>query len=311
MILDDETELPDERLRLMLLTCHPALNPDAQVALILRLVAGLTTEEIAAAFLCPTPTIAQRITRAKAKIRTAGIPMSVPKDIGPRLERVLEVVYLTFNEGYLSRTDSQDPLRVDLCESAISLLDVVVTLSPEHAEAHGLLALCRFQHARRDARFRGGTMVLLPDQDRTQWHVDEIRVGNAALAAAMQQRQPGRFQMEALIASFQANARTAEDVDWVQIVALYDQLAAMYPSPIVELNRAAAVASADGPNAGLAALERVSGLEDLYLYHAIRGELLSRSGNTDAAKVALGQALELARNTAERQLLEQRLTDLG
>jgi len=310
MILDDEIELPDERLRLMLLTCHPALNPDAQVALMLRLVAGLTTDEIAAAFLSPTPTVAQRITRAKAKIRTAGIPMSVPNNIDARLERVLEVVYLTFNEGYLSRSESQDPLRADLCESAIALLDVIVDLSPDHAEAHGLLALCRFQHARRDARFQGDAMVLLPDQDRTRWHGDEIRLGNAALATAMRQHSPGRFQVEALIASFQANARTADDVDWPQIVALYDQLAAMYPSPIVELNRAAAVASADGPHAGLAALERVSGIDDLYLYHAIRGELLNRCGDTREAAAALTRALDLTRNSAERRLLEERLANI-
>lgn len=310
MILDDEIELPDERLRLMLLTCHPALNPDAQVALMLRLVAGLTTEEIAAAFLCPTPTIAQRITRAKAKIRTAGIPMSVPRDIRARLDRVLEVVYLTFNEGYLSRSESQDPLRVDLCNSAIALLDVVVDLSPDHAEAHGLSALCRFQHARRDARFSGNVMVLLPDQDRSRWHLDEIQAGNAALSAAMRLHEPGRFQLEALIASFQANARTAEDVDWSQIVALYDQLALMRPSPIVELNRAAAVASADGAPAGMAALDRVTGLDDLYLFHAIRGELLSRNGDTTEAIVAFDRALGLARNPAERHLLEQRLAQI-
>lgn len=297
----------DERLRLLLLCCHPAVAVDAQVALTLRLVGGLTTEEIAAAFLVPTSTLAQRISRAKSKIRRAGIPMSMPDVIDDRLGAVLSVLYLTFNEGYLSRSAGGAVQRVDLCDEAIRLADVVRQLAPDHAEPAGMVALMAFVHARRDARFDGDHLVLLDEQDRSRWQLDEITAANAILAGAMRLMAPGPFQLEALIASHHANARVAADTDWVQIVALYDQLTAVRPSAVVSLNRSVAVAMADGPLAGLRALEAIDQLDDYHLFHAARGELLVRVGERARAVESFRRAHALTDNVAERDHLARRI----
>lgn len=305
-VLDDRrgADLGDERLRLMLLCCHPAVGVDAQVALTLRLVGGLTTEEIAAAFLVPTSTLAQRISRAKTKIRQAAIPMSMPDALDDRLGAVLSVLYLTFNEGYLSRS-AGDVRRVDLCEEAIRLADVVRTLAPEHGEPAGLLALMSFIHARRGARFDGDHLVLLDGQDRSLWQLGEIATANRVLAGAMRLMQPGPFQLEALIASHHANARTAADTDWARIVALYDQLSALRPSPVVSLNRSVAVAMADGPLAGLRALDSIDQLDHYHLFHAARGELLVRVGDIAQARESFRRARQLTDNDAERDHLDR------
>lgn len=311
LINDDVGVEPgDEQLRLTLLCCHPALDLDTQVALTLRLVGGLTTDEIAAAFLVPTPTLAARVTRAKKKIRIANIPMGLPDNIDDRIGAVLAVLYLTFNEGYLSRSGAEAPMRVDLCDEALRLTAVLCGLVPEHAEAQGLYALMRLTHARRHARFNDGELVLLDDQDRTTWELSEIREGNAAMARAMELMQPGLFQMQALIASHHSNARTAADTDWPQIVGLYDQLMSMKPSPVVALNRAAAIAMADGPLSGLKAIESIEGLDDYHLYHATVGELHARAGNTADAVASLQRARDCTQNTAERRHLSERLTAL-
>lgn len=306
LVDDDGVDPDDERLRLLLLCCHPALHQDAQVALTLRLVGGLTTEEIAAAFLVPVPTLAQRISRAKRKIRGAGIPMSLPSNVDDRLGAVLTVIYLIFNEGYLSRSGAASQ-RVDLCAEAIRLARVTVGLIPAHAEPRGLLALMLFVHARRDTRVDGRRLVLLDDQDRTRWHLSEIREANAILGEALGLMQPGRFQLQALIASHHSNARTATDTDWAAIVAIYDQLQAHDPSAVVALNRAAALAMADGPDAGLRELARVEGLDHYHLYHSTHGELLVRSGRTAEAVAAFRRAHELAQNPVERAHLADRI----
>jgi len=313
MLIDrrnDDGPLRDERLRLILLCCHPALAPDSQVALTLRLVGGLSTEEIAAGFLVPTPTLAARITRAKKKIRTAKIPLSEPQHLSERLDAVLAVLYLIFNEGYLSRSGTGEPMRVDLCEESIRLSQVLAGLMPDHSEVHGLVALLGLTHARRDARFVNGEMVLLEDQDRSLWHLPEIRTANAALGYAVRMRRPGRYQIQALIASHHSNARSASDTDWTGIVALYDQLVAMDPSPVVALNRAVSLAMADGPLAGLAALETIEGLDDYHLLHATKGELLSQNGDHQAARASLTRAHELASNPSERHHLATKLARL-
>lgn len=315
LLIDDDGDIPDERLRLVMLCCHPALNSEAQVALTLRLVGGLTTEEIAAAFLVPVPTLAQRISRAKKKIREAGIPLSVPADQAARTAEVLRVLYLTFNEGYLSRSEGEDVARLDLCAEAIRLTRVMAGLVPDNPEVLGLLALELFHHARRNARFAGGAdLVLLGDQDRTQWSLDEIGQGNVVLRDAMQMMQPGPYQLQAVIASHHVNARTAEDTDWSRIAALYAQLEVVAPSSVVSLNRAVAVAMADGPAAGLQLLDGLVSegvIGDYYLFHSARGELLARAGKLGPALEALGRALELTTNAAERRHLERRLADLG
>jgi RNA polymerase sigma-70 factor (ECF subfamily) len=306
LVEDEPGPAVDEQLRLMFLCCHPALGAEAQVALTLRLVGGLTTEEIAAAFLVPTPTLAQRISRAKAKIRGAAIPLSIPMEPASRLHVVLSVLYLVFNEGYLSRGTAVD--RVDLCDEALRLTDVVTDLLPESAEAHGLGALMRFHRARRAGRFTvDDELVLLADQDRTRWDLDEIQSGNRCLRQAMNLREPGSYQVQALIASYHANARTADDTDWTRIVALYEQLRAMDPSPVVALNHATAVAMADGPLAGLRLLNAIDGLADYHLFHATRAELLHRSGAPAEAAVSWERAAELAANPAEQRHIASRL----
>lgn len=305
-------EAADERLRLLLLCCHPALNVDAQVALTLRLVGGLTTPEIAAAFLIPEATLAQRIVRAKSKIRTAGIPLSLPEQLTDRLNTVLAVLYLVFNEGYLAHDDTKDSIRTDLVEEAIRLTRLVAELAPDEPEPPGLLALELFHRSRQASRLDAlGDLVLLDDQDRTTWDRHVIAEGNEVLARAMAMMQPGPYQVQAMIAAHHANARTADDTDWVTISALYAQLDAMSDSPVVRLNRAVAVAMADGPLAGLELLDQIAELDDYHLLWATRGELSRRANRDTDARHAFQRALDLAPNAAERRHLERRLAELG
>jgi RNA polymerase sigma-70 factor (ECF subfamily) len=307
----DEAFVGDEQLRLMLLCCHPALDADTRVALTLRLVGGLTTGEIAQAFLLPEATLAQRIVRAKHKIRAAGIPLSIPTDLADRVSLLVAVLYLIFNEGYLSRGPQHDGIRVDLVNEAIRLTSLATELLPETAELEGLLALELFTHARLSGRTDvAGELVLLADQDRTEWDRHEIDRANAVLSTAMARMQPGPLQFEALIAAHHANPPRAADTDWDAIVILYEQLRAMTNSPVVALNHAAAVAITDGPAHALATLDSVEGLEHYYLFHALRAELLVRAGNPVDAAESFSRALALAVNPAERRHLERRLAAL-
>jgi RNA polymerase sigma-70 factor (ECF subfamily) len=306
----DRSDVGDEQLRLMLLCCHPALDRAAQIALTLRLTGGLTTAEIAAAFLVPEGTLAQRIVRAKRKIRDAGIPLSIPENLGERVDALLTVLYLVFNEGYLSR--SSDGLRVDLMDEAIRLTDAARMLLPGDAEVEGLLALELFTRARTSTRFDdAGELVLLDDQDRTRWDLDSIERANTVLGAAIGRMEPGPFQLQAVVASQHANARTASDTDWPSIVAVYDQLMRVTGSPVVALNRAVAVAMADGPRAGLALLDEIEGLEGYHLYWAARAELLKRAGEPSAAADALLRARAGAVNPAEQRHLDRLLRPPG
>jgi RNA polymerase sigma-70 factor, ECF subfamily len=307
MILDD-SNLGDERLRLLLLCCHPALDRNTQVALTLRLAGGLTTAEIAAAYLVPEITLAQRIVRAKRKIREAAMPLSIPSNLDERVGSLLRVLYLIFNEGYLSR-GSDHTTRIDLLDEAIRLTRQVVGEVPDSAEAEGLLALELFHHARTAGRLDGaGELVLLEHQDRSGWNLTEIAEANARLRVAMARMTPGPYQVQAIIAGHHANARTPDDTDWPAIAQLYAQLARMAPNPVVELNRAVAIGMADGPLAGLAALSRLQGLDDYHLFHATRGELLARAGRP--ALASFERARDTATNEAERRYLIRRITDL-
>ncbi len=302
----DLTALDEGQLRLMLLCCHPALDRDAQVALTLRLVGGLTTTEVAHALLVSEPTMAQRIVRAKRKIRDAAIPMSVPADPAERIDAILTVLYLVFNEGYLSHSDGPT-IRGELTESARRLAIELAGLVPDHAESHGLVALTSFLEARRSTRLdTEGDLVLLEHQDRSKWDLRTIGVGNAALHRAMSLRMPGRFQVEATIAALHANARTADATDWPTIATLYGQLVAMTGSPVVVLNHAVALAMADGPDAGLRRLAELDGLDDYHLRHSTEAELLLRAGHADEAVVAFDRALALGPPEAERRHLERR-----
>jgi RNA polymerase sigma-70 factor (ECF subfamily) len=302
----DHADVGDEHLRLVLLCCHPALDRDTQVALTLRLVGGLTTQEIAAAFLVPEATLAQRIVRAKRKIRDAGIPLSIPAHLDERVDALLTVLYLIFNEGYLSR-GSDDPIRVDLVTEAVRLTRQAAALLPDNAEVEGLLALELFAAARTDSRLADGELVLLEDQDRSTWDLALIDRANRQLVHALGLMQPGPFQVQAVIAAHHANARTAADTDWAAIASAYAQLYAMTGSPVVALNRAVAVSMADGPRAGLALLDAIDGLDDYYLLHAARGELLHRCGEANAATSAFRTARRLANNPAERRHLDRRI----
>ncbi len=311
----EEGTVEDERLRLLLLCCHPALDPAAQVALTLRLVGGLTTTEIASAFLVPEATLAQRIVRAKRKIRDAGIPLSIPARLDERVDVVLGVLYLIANEGYLSRGGDAGPVRVDLTDEATRLTEVLATLVPEHAEVDGLLALVLFHRARLDSRLDpAGELVLLDDQDRSRWDRATIERANAVLHRALVRMTPGPFQVQALIASHHANARTAADTDWAAIEGLYRQLGAMTASPVVALNHAVAVAMADGPQAGLTALDALevghgaAGLGGYHLFHAARGELLLRAGQPVHAGDAFTRARSLTSNPAEQRHLDRRIS---
>jgi RNA polymerase sigma-70 factor, ECF subfamily len=294
----EERTFPDERLELIFTCCHPALAPEAQVALTLRTLGGLATEEIARAFLVPADTMKRRLTRARDKIRTAGIPFSIPADhlLPDRLAAVLAVVYLIFNEGYGGR--------VDLAAEAIRLGRMLAALMPDEPEAHGLLALMLLHDSRRDARFDGDDLVLLEDQDRALWNRAQIGEGRAVLDQALALRGRGPYVLQAAIASVQCD----DLIDWAEVAALYGELGRLTGSPVVELNRAVAIAELEGPEAGLAI---VDGLElDGYLYlHSTRGELLRRLGRGVEARAAYERALELASAEPERRFLGGRLAE--
>lgn len=299
----------DEQLRLMLLCCHPALDRDTQVALTLRLVGGLTTGEIAAALLVPESTLAQRIVRAKRKIRDARIPLSIPRDLSERIDALLGVLYLIFNEGYLARGGAD--VRPDLSAEAIRLTTHLVAIAPASAEAKGLLALALYHHARAESRLdERGDLVMLEDQDRSTWDATLIDRANRILHTATLQMLPGPYQVQAMIAGCHANAPTASATNWTTIAALYASLGRMTSSPVVALNHAVAVAMADGPRTGLALLDGIAGLGAYHLFHATRGELLARADAPEAAREALLRARSLTNNTAEQRHLDHRLTDL-
>jgi RNA polymerase sigma-70 factor (ECF subfamily) len=311
---EDEEGVEDDRLRLIFTCCHPALPADAQVALTLREVCGLTTEEIAHAFLTAPSTLAQRIVRAKGKIRDAGIPYQVPSraDLPDRLASVLHVVYLVFNEGY-SASSGASLTRPDLSAEAIRLGRLLVELLPE-PEALGLLALMLLHESRRLARTSAaGELVLLDDQDRALWSRDHIAEGQALVERALSSRRFGPYALQAAIAAVHAEAPRAAATDWAQIVGLYDVLARADPSPVVELNRAAAVAMRDGPAAGLALIDALlarGDLADYHLAHSARADLLRRLGRSTEARAAYELALGLTRQAPERRFLERRLREL-
>ena len=307
-------EIEDDRLRLVFTCCHPALAPDAQVALTLREVCDLKTEEIAHAFLTPAPTLAQRIVRAKTKIRDARIPYEVPgaAELPERLDAVLRVIYLVFNEGY-SASSGEAVTRADLSSEAIRLGRLLVELLPE-PEAVGLLALMLLQESRRTARMTdSGDLVLLEDQDRTLWNRDFIAEGVELTERALSRGRAGPYALQAAIAAVHAEAATPADTDWRQIVGLYDVLARIDPSPIVALNRAVAVAMRDGAAAGLALVDAILGRGELtgyHLAHAARAELCRKLERLEEARVSYERALELARQAPERRFLQKRLGDV-
>lgn len=308
----DVSQIPDDRLRLIFTCCHPALSLDARVALTLRTLGGLTTPEIARAFLTSEATMAQRLVRAKRKISSAGIPYRVPpaEVLPERVPAVLAALYLIFNEGYHAR---EGPLvRSELCEEAIRLTRVLVRLMPQEPEARGLLALMLLQHARCESRVGpAGDLVLLDDQDRSRWDRSMIAEGLGELERAMQAHRPGPYQVQAAIAALHDRAARPEDTDWPQIVALYTTLAAMSPSPVVELNRAVAVAMADGPGRGLPLVEALEDELDRYhLFHSARADLLRRLHRNSESATAYRRALELATNAQERTFLERRLREV-
>ncbi len=305
--------VPDDQLRLMFLCCHPALSPDAQVALTLRLLGGLDTAEIARAFLVPEATLAQRLVRAKRKLRDNHAPYRVPAaaELPDRLRSVLGAIYLVYNEGHTA-TSGDELGRVDLAAEAIRLGRLLADLMPDEPEAVGLLALMVLTEARRPARTAAdGSIVRLSEQDRSQWNGELIREGHALVRACLRRSRPGPFQIQAAIAAVHADAPTADATDWSQIVALYDQLAALRPDPVVALNRAVALAERDGPRAGLAALASVDrdALTGYQPYHAARADLLARDGRVDDALAAYDRAIALTTNAAERRFLEHRRTE--
>jgi RNA polymerase sigma-70 factor, ECF subfamily len=309
--------IPDDRLRLIFTCCHPALAPEARVALTLRTLGGLTTREIARAFLVPEPTVAQRLVRAKRKIRDAGIPYRVPPAelLPERLSGVLSVLYLVFNEGYAA-TDAPGLIRPELCDEAIRLTRVLVQLMPDEPEALGLLALMLLHHSRSDARVGpDGEMILLERQDRSRWDRRSIHegVGLVRRALRISAPEPGPYALQAAIAAVHSEAEAAPDTDWPQIVALYGLLARIQPSPVIELNRAVAIAMADGPGVGLVRLDAIAAdgqLDHYHLLHSARADQLRRLERHDEAAASYERALELATNPVERTFLEGRLAEM-
>ncbi|HEY2657946.1 MAG TPA: sigma-70 family RNA polymerase sigma factor [Solirubrobacteraceae bacterium] len=302
MTVDDygaEFAIEDERLELIFTCCHPALALEGQVALTLRALGGVTTEEIARAFLVSEETMKRRLSRAKAKIKTAGIPFTVPAEqlLPDRLSAVLAVIYLIYNEGYGGR--------IDLAMEAIRLGTLLASLMPDEPEVHGLLALILIHHARRKARFQGEELVLLDDQDRTLWDSDEIATGRAALERATALLGRGSYVLQASIASLQVES----SIDWSSVAALYGELATLTASPVVELNRAVAVAQAGSPQAALESVEQL-GLDDYLYLHSTRAELLRRLGRNHEARAAFTRALQLAHTDPERRFLERRIDEL-
>ena len=306
MVDDHGGQVADDRLRLIFMCCHPALSLEAQVALTLRLVGGLSTAQVATAFLVTEPTMAQRLVRAKHKIAAAHIPFRVPIEaqLSDRLDAVLGVLYLIYNAG---ADQPEPPAQPSLRGEAIRLTRLLARLLPDEPEAAGLLALLLLTESRQPARYDGrGSLVLLRDQDRTRWSHGLVAEGQQIMRACLRRDRPGPYQLQAAINAVHADAVTFADTDWPQIVALYDHLQALDPSPVVALNRAIAVAEVDGPEAGLALIDALDGLDRYHAFHAARGELLARTGDVDQARTALLHAATLAPTDATRQHLRHR-----